>query len=97
MSGGIAYVLDEVGDFDYYCNKGLVDLTPVEDKADIKELQTMINNHLDKYTKYIGIENSYKLGRVSSKVCESNSFRIQESSGRTKVEGVAEEIAINRG
>ncbi len=46
MSGGIAYVLDENGDFDYYCNKGLVDLTPVEDKADIKELQTMINNHL---------------------------------------------------
>jgi glutamate synthase (NADPH/NADH) large chain len=46
MSGGIAYVLDENGDFDYYCNKGLVDLTPVEDKADIKELQSMINSHL---------------------------------------------------
>ena len=46
MSGGIAYVLDSVGDFDYYCNKGLVDLTPVEDKADIEELQSMISNHL---------------------------------------------------
>ncbi|MBN1821661.1 MAG: glutamate synthase large subunit [Prolixibacteraceae bacterium] len=46
MSGGIAYVLDVTGNFDYYCNRGLVDLVPVEDKADIKELQTMINNHL---------------------------------------------------
>lgn len=46
MSGGIAYVLDEVGDFDYYCNKGLVELSPVEDKADIRELQGMISKHL---------------------------------------------------
>ncbi len=46
MSGGIAYVLDEAGNFDYFCNKGLVDLTPVEDKADVVELQSLINNHL---------------------------------------------------
>ncbi len=46
MSGGIAYILDEAGDFDYYCNRGLVDLVPVEDKADIKELQKLISNHL---------------------------------------------------
>lgn len=46
MSGGIAYVLDETGNFDYFCNRGLVDLVPVEDKADIKELQSLINNHL---------------------------------------------------
>ncbi len=46
MSGGIAYVLDETGNFDYFCNKGLVDLLPVEDKSDINELQTLINNHL---------------------------------------------------
>lgn len=46
MSGGIAYVLDEDGNFDYFCNKGLVELSPVEDKADIKELQDMISKHL---------------------------------------------------
>nr|WP_321407565.1 glutamate synthase large subunit [uncultured Carboxylicivirga sp.] len=46
MSGGIAYVLDEDGNFDYYCNKGLVDLTPVEDHADIQELQFLLNKHL---------------------------------------------------
>jgi glutamate synthase (NADPH/NADH) large chain len=46
MSGGIAYVLNESGDFDYYCNKGLVELSPVEDRADVKELQFMLNKHL---------------------------------------------------
>jgi glutamate synthase (NADPH/NADH) large chain len=46
MSGGIAYVLDNNGDFDYYCNKGLVELSPVEDKSDIVELQDLINKHL---------------------------------------------------
>lgn len=46
MSGGIAYVLNEKGDFDYYCNKGLVDLVPVEDKGDVNELQSLISNHL---------------------------------------------------
>ncbi len=46
MSGGIAYVLNSDGDFDYFCNKGLVDLVPVENIADIRELQTLISNHL---------------------------------------------------
>ncbi len=46
MSGGIAYVLDEDGSFDYYCNKGLVDLEPVGDLADVQELQWLLNEHL---------------------------------------------------
>lgn len=46
MSGGIAYVLDVHGNFEYFCNKGLVEISKVEDKSDIVELQAMINNHL---------------------------------------------------
>ncbi len=46
MSGGIAYVYDKEGNFEYFCNKGLVDLLPVEDKADIQELQEMVSKHL---------------------------------------------------
>jgi glutamate synthase (NADPH/NADH) large chain len=45
MSGGIAYVLDVNGDFDYFCNKGMVELSPVGDKDDVNELQRLINNH----------------------------------------------------
>jgi glutamate synthase (NADPH/NADH) large chain len=45
MSGGIAYVLDVDGNFDYFCNKGMVELSPVGDKEDLLELQKMISNH----------------------------------------------------
>ncbi|NJK86940.1 MAG: hypothetical protein HC906_14125 [Bacteroidales bacterium] len=45
MSGGIAYVLDVTGNFEYFCNKGLVELSPVGDRDDITELQQLINNH----------------------------------------------------
>ena len=45
MSGGIAYVLDENGDFDYYCNMGMVELSLVEDHSDIHELTGLITRH----------------------------------------------------
>lgn len=45
MSGGIAYVLDENGNFDYFCNKGMVELSAVGDRDDMVELQRLINNH----------------------------------------------------
>ena len=50
MSGGIAYVLDKKGNFEYFCNKGLVEIGPLEDLNDISELQNMIGKHL-LYTK----------------------------------------------
>ncbi|MCI1779231.1 MAG: glutamate synthase large subunit [Bacteroidales bacterium] len=46
MSGGIAYVLDMDGNFDYYCNKNLVELSQIEDKTDVDELQGLISRHL---------------------------------------------------
>jgi glutamate synthase (NADPH/NADH) large chain len=45
MSGGIAYVFDEDGDFDYYCNMGMVELSLVEDNRDIDELTSLISGH----------------------------------------------------
>jgi glutamate synthase (NADPH/NADH) large chain len=47
MSGGIAYVLDEEGDFDYYCNMGMVELSLVEDLNDKKELADLIARHYE--------------------------------------------------
>ncbi len=46
MSGGIAYVLDIKGNFDYFCNKGLVEIETLEDLADITELQHLIGRHM---------------------------------------------------
>jgi glutamate synthase (NADPH/NADH) large chain len=65
MSGGIAYVFNEYGDFDYYCNMGMVELSLVEDYLDVNELRSLILKHyqytgstkakmiLDDYNKYL--------------------------------------------
>jgi glutamate synthase (NADPH/NADH) large chain len=47
MSGGVAYVLDEEGDFDFYCNMGMVELSLVEDLNDKKELSDLIAKHYE--------------------------------------------------
>jgi glutamate synthase (ferredoxin) len=50
MSGGIAYVLDEAGDFPRRCNTEMVRLFRMEDAAEIDLLQDMIRQHAN-YTK----------------------------------------------
>lgn len=45
MSGGIAYVFNENGDFDYYCNMGMVELSLVENYDDATELTRLIERH----------------------------------------------------
>ncbi|MAN79350.1 MAG: glutamate synthase large subunit [Rhodospirillaceae bacterium] len=64
MSGGIAYVLDEAGNFDTLCNQGMVELEPVDPnepddgtadvasdpmRFDARRLKGLIENHL-RYT-----------------------------------------------
>jgi glutamate synthase (NADPH/NADH) large chain len=47
MSGGIAYVYDEEGDFhDKSCNPASVDLEPVVDAEDVHTLKTLIEEHV---------------------------------------------------
>jgi len=50
MSGGIAYVLDEAGDFHRRCNREMVYLERLEDEEEIEEVKEMIHKHLE-YTK----------------------------------------------
>src|SRR5690606_10988926 len=45
MSGGVAYVLDEAGDFKRKCNMGMVELDTLEDDEDIAELKALIEKH----------------------------------------------------
>src|SRR5947209_6300003 len=49
MSGGIAFVYDVKGNFEFQCNKEMVDLDPVE-IDDKLELHRLISDHY-KYTK----------------------------------------------
>jgi len=45
MSGGIAYVLDEEGDFPGRCNQEMVGLEPLEEDEEIQEVKEMIERH----------------------------------------------------
>ncbi|HEY3699928.1 MAG TPA: glutamate synthase-related protein, partial [Spongiibacteraceae bacterium] len=47
MSGGLAYVLDETGDFSARCNMGMVELESVDDAEDIAELKALIQRHAE--------------------------------------------------
>lgn len=65
MSGGVAYVWNKEGDFDYYCNMDMVELSLIEDTASRKELHELIRKHyhytgsplaetmLDHWNKYV--------------------------------------------
>ncbi len=66
MSGGVAYVLDEKGDFDYFCNMEMSELSLIEDMGDNKELHSLISSHykhtnspldyVEKFIKVVPIE-----------------------------------------
>ncbi len=49
MSGGIAYVLDEAGDFKRRCNPGMVDLEPLLDVEDVEHVKDLLARHI-RYT-----------------------------------------------
>lgn len=45
MSGGIAYVWNRLGNFDFFCNMEMVELSLIEETADSKELHALISSH----------------------------------------------------
>ena len=47
MSGGIAYVLDERGDFIVRCNRAMVELTAIDDASEIELVKNMIFRHAE--------------------------------------------------
>jgi glutamate synthase (NADPH/NADH) large chain/glutamate synthase (ferredoxin) len=47
MSGGLAYVLDESGQFESRCNRAMVTLHRLEAPEEIKSLRGLIYRHLE--------------------------------------------------
>jgi glutamate synthase domain-containing protein 3 len=45
MSGGVAYVLDEDGSFASRCNPGMVELGPIGNQDELKQLHALIVRH----------------------------------------------------
>jgi glutamate synthase domain-containing protein 2/glutamate synthase domain-containing protein 1/glutamate synthase domain-containing protein 3 len=47
MSGGIAYVLDEKGDFARHCNQAMIQIMNVEDLEEIESIKNMVFRHAE--------------------------------------------------
>ena len=47
MSGGVAYILDEAGDFATRCNPAMVGLETLDDPEESEELRQLIQHHAD--------------------------------------------------
>jgi glutamate synthase (ferredoxin) len=97
MSGGIAYVLDETGDFPKNCNKEMVKLQKLEDPEEIALVKTLVRRHAD----YTGSDRSAyvlahweKLVPKFVKVYPNDYRRVIETQKRFKLSGLSEDEAI---
>jgi glutamate synthase (ferredoxin) len=97
MSGGIAYVLDEAGDFATRCNKELVGLEKLADPDEIEEIWKLIQRH-QAYTR------SERAARVLAdwknlvpkfvKVLPKDYGRVLQSLKRVQSQGLSGDQAI---
>jgi glutamate synthase (ferredoxin) len=97
MSGGIAYVLDETGDFPRNCNQEMVKLFKLDDPEEIELVQAMIRRHAE----YTGAERSWKVLALWEqmvpkfvKVYPNDYRRVIETQKRFKAKGLSEDEAI---
>ncbi|MBX9678097.1 MAG: glutamate synthase large subunit [Gemmataceae bacterium] len=96
MSGGIAYVLDEQGDFSRKVNMEMVKLFKLEDQEEIEQLQAMIRRHAD-------LTRSDRAWKVLAlweqmvpkfvKVYPNDFRRVYETQQRLKSEGMSDDEA----
>jgi glutamate synthase (ferredoxin) len=97
MSGGIAYVLDETGDFPRNCNMEMVKLFKLDDPDEIEMVRTMIGRHAE-YTKS---ERAWKVLALWEamvprfvKVYPNDYRRVIETQKRFKASGLSDDEAI---
>ncbi len=97
MSGGVAYVLDEAGDFETRCNLQMVELGPVEDAAEVEEIRQMIKRHAEhthsqKSFKVLALWERYVPKFV--KVLPKDYARVLQAMKRVQEQGLTGEEAI---
>ena len=76
MSGGVAYVLDEEGDFPSRCNTQMVGLEALDDR-DVPPSEAMIGRHAELTGSDARRSRNGKLGWVTSPVCQGHAQGLQ--------------------
>ncbi len=97
MSGGIAYVLDETGDFPRHCNQEMVRLCPLEDAEEIAWLERTVRRH----AQYTHSNRAWQILALWDemaprfvKVYPHDYGRVLETQKRFKAMGLSDEDAI---
>jgi glutamate synthase domain-containing protein 2/glutamate synthase domain-containing protein 1/glutamate synthase domain-containing protein 3 len=97
MSGGVAYVLDVIGDFPQRCNPAMVGLEKLEDLEEIQEVRAMIQRHAE----YTGSERARNILKLWDemlpkfvKVMPKDYKRVIEATKRVKAAGLSGEEAV---
>jgi glutamate synthase (ferredoxin) len=97
MSGGVAYVLDETGDFPVRCNLQMVQLEKLDDAEEAEEIRQMIHRH----AQYTRSQRAFKILALWEqmlpkfvKVMPKDYKRVLQSIRRAKEAGLDGEQAI---
>ena len=98
MSGGVAYILDEAGDFATRCNAQMVGLEKLEDPAEIESLYKLVKSHAD-HTKS---QKAYKVIALWEqmvpkfvKVMPKDYKRVLQSLKKAEQDGLSGDDALN--
>lgn len=97
MSGGIAYVWDQDGQFKSRCNLGMVDLFPVDDADDIKELKGMIEKHATYTNSTVAqkiVQDWKKVLPQFVKIYPKDYRRVLEEAAKIKQEGSPATVSL---
>ncbi len=100
MSGGVAYVLDEAGDFKIRCNFGMVDLEPLLAPEDVLEVKELLRRHVRYTQSAVGeriLENWEAAQPKFVKVVPRDYKRALLAMKRAQEEGVPWEVAVMEG
>lgn len=99
MSGGVAYIFDEEGDFaSRRCNKAMVEIDNIEDPNEAEDLRALIQRHADftgsPRAKTI-LKNWPTSLRKFHKVLPKDYKRVLEALARAQADGLSGEEAVN--
>jgi glutamate synthase domain-containing protein 2/glutamate synthase domain-containing protein 1/glutamate synthase domain-containing protein 3 len=97
MSGGLAYVLDETGDFPKKCNQEMVKLFKLDDAEEIEEVRALVRRHAE----HTGSQRAWQVLALWDemvpkfvKVYPNDYRRVIETQKRFKARGLSEEEAV---
>ncbi|MDP6984567.1 MAG: glutamate synthase large subunit, partial [Candidatus Latescibacteria bacterium] len=97
MSGGIAYVYDEAGEFAGHCNTEMVDLLPLKDEGDVNEVRQLIDRHVQYTDSALGreiLEDWAQSAQRFVKVYPRDYRRVLESLERAQQSGLTGDEAV---